>query len=238
MKAVHLVLLYLLSPSLLFATELPLPDKPHLIIEGRGSVTAVPDIVRIQFEVSATEKDLVTAKQLVDGIVGKAIQAARQQKLGDDQISASKIQAAPQHDWSNQNRIYTGEHVSRQVELTLTEADRYNALVEGLLAAGVSRLDSVELDFSQRHALEEKALALALDDANRQAQSISRHMGITLGKIFQISQLTNQAPLAHMAMRAVAEDSGDKAPLTLGKQPLEQWVRIIYLLKQPEQPKP
>ncbi len=229
-KTLLFILLCWLPLHTVFADELPLPNKPHLLIEGHGLIEQVPDIVLIRFDVSATEKNLSLAKQTVDNIIGKAIRAARKQQVKKDDINASKIQASPQYEWRNQSRIYTGERVSRQVEIKLLDADRYNALVEALLAAGVTRLQPVQLDFSDRKNLEAKALTLALDDARQQAETIARHIGTPLGNVFQVTPITHQAGIPHMAMGLRAEKSSDEAELKPGKQPLEQRVRVIYLL--------
>ena len=65
MKLRLFVLTCLLSlhPSFAAATQLlPLPDKPHLLIEGKGVIEQVPDLIYIRFDVSATAGSLSKAK--------------------------------------------------------------------------------------------------------------------------------------------------------------------------------
>ncbi|MEE8057223.1 MAG: SIMPL domain-containing protein [Pseudomonadales bacterium] len=229
MKCRDLIVVFLLPLHVVFAGELP--DKPHLIIEGYGMVEQIPDRVIIRFEVSATAETLSLAKQAVDKTIDRAIKAAQTQQVKDENISASKIQALPQFEWRNQNRVYKGERVNRQVEVKLLEVDRYNDLVEALLAAGVNRLQPVQLDFSQRKSLEAKALTLALDNAQHQADIIANHLGASLGTIFQIAPVTQLTAIPRMAMTARAESRKDKSELKLGKQKLERRVRVVYLLE-------
>lgn len=221
--------LTLLAPAL-SARELPLPDQPHLLIEGHGLVEQVPDIVRIRFEVAATAKTLSAAKQEVDRIVALAVSAAKKYRVKPDNINASKIQAAPQYEWRNQQRSYTGERVSRQVAIKLTDSDRYNALVEALLAAGVTSLQPVQLEFSQLNKLEARALVLALDDAKQQAQTITEHLGLSLGTVFQVAPVSQPVTMPRLAMSARAEQADNSAGLKLGKQAVEQRIRVVYLL--------
>lgn len=210
--------------------ELPLPKQAHIIVNGYGATDQIPDLIIIRFEVAATAKNFSLAKQSVDGTITKAINATKKQGVAEDNINASKINASPQYEWQDKDRVYKGERVSRQVEIKLTEANRYNDLVDALLAAGISRLQPVQLDFTLRDELENKALLLALDDAKQKAQSMAEHLGSSIDRVFQIAPLERARFSNRMAM-AVSEDSGnDKSPLKLGKQKLEQKIRVVYLL--------
>lgn len=230
--ALIFILFSLTFSHLGFTDASNLPNKPHLIVNGVGVIEQIPDQIIISFEVSATAKDFSQAKDQVDRIVGKAIKAAKNQQINDEDINASKINASAQYEWNNQTRIYKGEQVSRQVTIKLSEAQRYNDLVEGLLAANITRLQPVQLQFSEQTKLENIAMTKALDDAKQQAETIVGHMGVKLGKIFQISPADNQPMMHRLAMRASDESHQEKAGLELGKQAVEQRVRIIYLLNQ------
>ncbi len=211
------------------AAELPLPDRPHLVVEGRGEVEQVPDRVTLQLEVFATADSFSAAKREVDAIVAKAIEGAKQQGVDRDDIDASKVHASPQYEWNNQKREYKGEQVRRQLAITLNRPDNYNDLVEALLAAGVSRLQNVTFDFSNREALEAKALRKALDHARQQAQVIADQLNTELGAIFQVAPVTDGPVVHHLEMAAARSDT-KSAPLELSKQRVQQQVRVVFLL--------
>jgi uncharacterized protein YggE len=212
------------------AAEFPLPDSPHIIVTGRGQIEQVPDKAIIRFEVSATGNTFSLAKKTVDQIIAQAIKAAKKEHVDEDDINASKINASPQYDWQDKARIYKGERVSRQVEVRLSNIERYNSLVEGLLQSGISRLQPVELDFSDRNVLENRALTLALDDAKKKASAMAEHLGTKIKGIFQIAPLEHHSIVSRMALRASPESSSEEAPLKPGKQIIQQQIRVIYLL--------
>ncbi len=220
----------LLSGPAVAANNYPLPHVPHLVVEGRGVIEETPDTVTVRFEINATAKDLATAKQQVDVIVSNAIKAAKSQRIKDDNINASKIQAFPQYEWQQQTRVYKGERVSRQVSVTLTDSDRYNDLVEALLKAGINRLQSVEMDFSKRKKLEKDALNLALDDAKEQAIAISNRSGAVMTAIYQIVAIEPEHGIQPMMEMTAARSQTDAGGLKLGKQKIEKRVRVVYLL--------
>jgi uncharacterized protein len=231
MKLYSLFFCLLLPFNLAQAVELPLPKQPHIVVEGHGVVEQIPDLIKIHFEVSVTAETLSQAKNEVDKTVGKAIQAAHKQNIEEDQIVASKIQAHPQYDWTKAGRQYKGEKVSRLVQITLTESKRYNALVDALLAAGVNSLQDIKMDFSNRQSLENEAMKLALADAKQQAKSMTAALNNQLAGVFQIASVGQ--PMSRRGWQLESTKMKDSAPsgLKLGKQKVEQRVRVVYLLK-------
>lgn len=213
------------------ATDKAGPDQPHIIAAGLGVIEQVPDLITLRFDVSATADTFSQAKQQVDTIIAKAIKAARRQAVPEAQINASKINASPQYEWRNNQRYYKGEQVNRLVEIKLTDPERYNDLVDGLLSAGISRLQPVQLEFSQRAALEAQALLLALDDARSKAELMAGHLGSSVKGVYQITTAQSQPVMGRLAMSArSSEDAATTAPLALGKQAIEQHVQVIFLL--------
>ena len=211
------------------ATASDLPDKPHIIVHGYGSIEKIPDIIKLQFEVFVTASSLSKAKSSVDKKVHAAISAAIKEGTEKENINASKINAAPQYQWRTKNREYIGERVSRQIEMTITKPETYNDVVNALLAAGIDRLQQPRLDFSNREALEQSALERALDDAKQQAETIANHLDIKIKGVFQIAPVDRPVIRHRMAM-AASDNKQEAAPLKLGNQRIEQRVKIIYLL--------
>jgi uncharacterized protein YggE len=212
------------------AAQLPTPQQPHIVVEGLGEIKKIPDLAIIRFDVVSTATNASTAKQNVDAIVGKAIAAAKHLGVAEAAIKASRINAAAQYDWNNQQRVYKGERVSRQVEMSLQDTDRYNDLIDALLAVGISQMQPPQLTFSDHRQLQHDALKLALEDARDRAQLMAGQLGEQLGRVFQIAPVNHQAGHRSMAMLAQADQGQANASLTLGRQTVEQRVRVVYLL--------
>lgn len=227
-----LLLISLSAPTkLLLAETFPLPDQAHIIANGYGAIEKTPDLVTLRFNVSAKAESLTAAKKIVDNIVAKAIEAATQNSVDEDDIIASKLNAYPQYEWKNSTRRYVGEQVDRLVEIKLTNAKHYNGLVNGLLSTGITRLQPAQLDFSKREKLESKALLIALDNARDKASKMAKHLGAELGSVYQIAPASQNVGMQKLSMRANSESNQSSAPLSVGKQKIEQRVRVVFLLK-------
>ena len=223
---------FLISSHTLAQADLPLPDSPHIVINGYGAVEAVPDMVTLNFQATATADNFKLAKQTVDATVGKVFAAAKAHKVKADDIHAAQINANPQYEWRQNERVYKGEQVSRQLEIKLTDTDRYNDLVNALLETGVQRMTSTNLDFQQRSELEQQAMTRALDNAQQQAKTISKHLGMKIKTIYQIAPQQQRTVMHRLAMSADMEKGpADSIGLVLSKQKIEQQMRVVYLLE-------
>lgn len=226
-----LALLATISFSTEAQTELPLPNQPHVVVNGYGYVEAVPDVVRLRFQVTATAKSFKLAKQSVDAIVGKVFAVAAVQHIPKKQIDAAQISASPQYQWQQKQRIYQGEQVSRQIEITLMNTSRYNDLVNALFDTGIQRLSSVQVDFQQRQTLQQRALIKALDNATQQAKAISQHLAMQIKTVYQVAPRQQRQTMNRLAMSAESKSKSEPIGLVLTKQKLEQHVRVVYLLE-------
>ncbi len=229
MKLFYSLLVFTLAlPAL--AENLPLPPQAHIIVQGNGEIERLPDIIELELVISHTADNYAKAKTQVDAIVSKAIKVALENSITTDDINASKIQATPQYEWRDKEKIYKGERISRQLHLTLNNTERYNSLVDGLLKTGVTRLQQQRFSFSHRAQLEQLALQSALDDAQQQARNIASHMGLKLGSIYQIAPVGHTVFASRKQMQ-VADSSAAGTELKPGKQKIQQQIRVVYLLQ-------
>lgn len=209
-----------------------LPDARHIIVTGQGHVEAVPDIATLHLSVETTDPSLAEAKNRVDTVTGRVIEAARALGIREEDIGASDIHANPQYEWRQGERSYRGERVSRNIRITLRNIDRYGKLVHRVIEAGVSRISHIELDFSDRDKLESQALQKAIVAARRKAGVIAKSFEARLGEVYQIDEAPAPSPPEPYAERLQADttpDGGDS--LKVGKQKIQREIRAVFYLE-------
>lgn len=208
---------------------------PQLSTQAEGYVEAVPDIAVVNVTISHTAKTLAEAKRQVDTIGNGVIRAADLHGIGKDDLQASRIQAAPEYDWSGGQRVLRGQQVSRQFELKLRDIDRYGALVQALADAEVTRIDGIRTEFSKPDQLEEKALQQAIANVRSKASGIAKGFDRKVKDVINISE-SGGAPgpgpyeLRASFAKAQMADAGGEAALTVGKQRIVKSVAATFRL--------
>jgi uncharacterized protein YggE len=231
-----LALLCLLVPCLASADGLP--RDPWIQVGGHGALQVVPDMASVALMIEKTGKDAKTARADVEARAAKVIALARKLGIADKDIDAPSVAVYPEFECVSSslssggctNRL-VGQRVTRSIMLTLRDLDRYSELVDGLFQAGVDDLGNLVPDRSDRAALQQKALALAVADAHDQATGLAKSAGVTLGAVYSISAQGEGGGPRPLMMAAQASRSAGAAPEYLnGKIEISADVQVCYLI--------
>lgn len=224
----------LLSP--LAASADGLPTGPYIEVSGHGEVHVAPDMLKVSMTLEKTSMDAKVARADVEARAAKVLALARKLGLADKDIDAPAVTVEPQYEWHNGSngdgkQVLVGQHVTRSIMLTLRDVSRYGDLVDGLFAAGVTRLDGVAPDTSARDKLQQQALGLAVNAARAKAQALASAAGVDLGAVYRISEEGESRGPRPMMMAAMPRASADAAPEYLnGDIEIDADVQVYYLM--------
>ena len=208
-------------------------DRPQLSASGEGYVEATPDIVVIDLTLSHTAKTLSEAKHQVDEIGNAVIRAARAQGIANDDLQASKIQAAPEYEWQNNQRVLRGQQISRQFQLRLRDVERYGALVQALTDAQVTQINGIRTEFSKQEQLENAALKKAIANVRGKAEMMAEASGSRIAGIANLAESgSGPVPMAYelRAAKTMASDSAGGDNLKIGVQRISKSVNAVFFL--------
>lgn len=225
------VVAFVLSASLpIIALAATLPDAPHVVVAARGEVEAMPDIARLQLQISETSDSAVKAKSAVDQRSAQVLNAVAEQGVPESDIRASQIRVYPDYDWQDGKRVLRGQRVERSVDITLTDLSRYGALLDALVNAGISELGNVSFDLSRREALQAEAVQAAIADANAKAEVLAAGFGRKLAGVYHIDEGAS-APVVYERAMMMDAKVGAQAPMLVGTETVSASLTVVFLLK-------
>lgn len=216
-----------------------LPSSPYIVVSGHGELQVAPDMAYLSLTLVKTEVDAKAARADVEDRSAKVIALARKLGIADKDIDAPAVTIQPQYGYEPRVKgspdeprtlKLIGQRVTRGVVLTLRDLNRYGELVDGLFDIGVTTLDGVTPDRSDRDALQQKARALAVADARATATGLAQSAGVTLGDVYSIAeQGENYGP--RPMMRAASMSGAEQTPEYLnGRIEIGADVTIYYLI--------
>ena len=213
-----------------------LPQAPYIQVSGHGEMHAAPDMLRVSMTLEKVGMDASASRADVEVRAAKVLALARKLGLADKDINAASVSVYPEYEWhagssGGGKQVLTGQHVTRSITLTLRDTARYGELVDGLFAAGVTRLDSVSPDTSARAKLQQQALALAVGDAHAKAEALAAGASVSLGTVYSIAEAGESHGPRPLMMAAASRGAGDAAPEYLnGEIEIDADVQIYYLI--------
>lgn len=166
----------------------PLPDKPHIYVEGSAEIEVAPDQMTITVGLSHTDPDIALAKKEVDARSTILIDACKDMGIDLKDIATTALHVSPAYEYRSGERVPVGTRVYRQVDITLRNLEKYPALMAALIDADISNTVSTRLEVSNEKALSDRALVAAIDDARQRAEGMAKSLGKKLGDAFSVSE--------------------------------------------------
>lgn len=185
-----------LTAALLFSAPTlagtPLPDAPHVVVQGEGLVSVAPDSATVTMLARHRSGDAAEAKRVVDGAVEALLQAAPRFELETDDLTASDISLREEIDYDDDDRRLPPAYVaSREVKARLGDLDKLGAWMDAALAAGFTDIADISFKSSREATLREEARALAVGDAKEKASGLAVAFGGALGPVYSINSLNS-----------------------------------------------
>lgn len=170
----------------------PLPQQPHVYVEGSSTIEIEPDEMSFSLNIMHTSKELADAKSEVDDKSHKLISLCKKLGIKPKDIATSTLRIAPQYKYNDRVRVQTGNQVSRQVDITLRDLSNYAATIKAFIDAEITQTVNTKLLLSDQTSVTDKALANALTDAQQRATVLAKHQNKKLGKVYSISEFNTR----------------------------------------------
>lgn len=213
-----------------FAGEQPAEDQ--IRVSGVGEVDAEPDQIILTVSAYAEEADKATAKKIADAAYQQILDLAKEYSVDDNDIKVQQLSMQPQYEWSDNRRVYRGERVSRMISIVLRDLENLSPLLEGLAQQGVSEVNSMQPGFQDSSALQRKALAQAVADAQGKAAFLAKQVNRSVGSVITITEQSSHSPVFARQEMAMAKSMVmDAPPEMLGTQTIRANVEIVFRLK-------
>jgi uncharacterized protein YggE len=207
---------------------------------GEGKVTAVPDQATVDAGVTAQSATITDGQNKVNKVTNKIITDLKKLGLSDKDIKTTNYSVNP--NYSNEvvpmagpmmaggQQTITGYTVTQNLEIKVKPIDKANKVVDTATADGANLVGGVNFTFSDSlsQSLEQQAVKLAVDEAKIKAQTLANAAGVSLGKIINVVESSNQ-PRPLMAA-GITDKTGQSAPtdITPGENSLTVGVTIYY----------
>lgn len=225
------------------ASASPLPDKPHVYVEGSAKIEVVPDKMEFSVVLSKAAPELAEAKKDVDRRSRELIAVLKKAGIAEKNIATTTLSVSPHTEYKDGKRVPAGTSVSRQVDITLDDLNLYAGVMAALVDADIARTIDTRLVVSSQRKLEDRVQQEAMKDARARAERLAQSQGKKLGEPYSISEFNTRLGERYMLHPArgiegkssskvagmVAEPSPE--PFEPGVMVARAQVYVVYLLK-------
>lgn len=207
-----------------------LPDQPHVVVSGQSEVKAVPDILKISLNLTEVGQEVAVARAVVEKRSQQLIDTLKTFGVAKQDIIAASLEITPHYNWNNKAQIYTGTEVSRKIDVTLRDLEKYDDLIRAIVATNIARINTTRLESSREKELRNAAIQAAIADARQKAELLVAVFPEKLGPVYAI---TAGGP-SHRSRGdyMMAEMSANAAAFEPGEISLSETVQVVFYLVQ------
>lgn len=206
------------------------PNK-HITLTGVGTAMVTPDAVRLMASVTAVAK---TNKEAL-GSASKAASAVRSalkaEGVGAKDIKTSSLTVYPEYSYSQERGSeLIGYRATQSFNVVIRKAENAGAVVEAVVDAGGDyvQINGVSPFLLNGAAATEKAREAAVADAKARANSYTKFLGVTLGSVIFLTEVS--APVYNFPEFGAAKAAADATEIDLGETEVTVTITVRWSL--------
>lgn len=229
MKKIILLVTALIGMNSLQAQEI----TPSVAVVGEGVVKVTPNQVLIKVRVESEGSSAQKVKSDNDKAIDKVLKYTKSMGVKEGDVKTEYINLNKNYDYQTKEYKYVA---NQSISILLKDLSKYSEFIEGLLNAGINRIDGVTFKSTEIEAHNSKARMEAIKDAKKKAEEYASVLGQSVGKALTISEtgsVSTPQPIYRMEMMKAPDSSGggDMETIAVGEMVIEAKVNVTFHLK-------
>lgn len=224
--------------------SIPGGGKSTISVSGAGTVTAEPDMVKMNVTLSHTAATTGEAQEEVSRKVRNILGILKDAGVEDKNIRTASLNFSPEYEWNNGTRSFLGQKAEQTIVFSVYGIQDDPGKVPELLDR-IARVDGVEMrqmtfDIQEKAGLFTQSRELAYQKALAKAEEYAALSGLRVDKALSISEAGNhdvylaQSNLARVSMDSAGGGEYAKESSTVlptGEIEVTTNISVIFLLK-------
>ncbi len=178
-------------------------------VTGTGKVTAKPDIAVADLAITVEKPTAAAAQDEANTKSQAVVDYLKDAGIPEKDIRTSNYNIYPQYDYTDGRSRIRGYQVTQTLEVKIRDLDKANAVLDGVVDAGVNQVNNFRFDIDDPEELKAEARALAIADANQKASQLKQQLGLRLGRIVSFSEDTGGYPQPYFLRSEAGGFGGD-----------------------------
>lgn len=217
------------------------PDTNQMSVTAEGEVFAKPDIATISFGVQTERFDeAVGATKAGTEKMNAVMAKLAELEVEDKDVKTTQYNLNPVYSYGREDGIrdLIGYELYQEATVKIRDLEKIGNIVEAVSSVGANQVGNVSFTIDDQDELKAEARVVAIAKAKEKAEAITETAGISLGKIVNIYESSDYAPMYKneyaYADSGMAVGMGGGAPIpdiASGEMEVTVNVTLVYKIK-------
>ncbi len=215
--------------------QTPEPGSQGITVVGTGAASGSPDVANVSLGVQTQNTAVQQAVRENQSKMNAVINALKTLGIADKDIQTTNYSIYTQQppvvnqpssgSNNNQQPAYV---VNNQVNVTVRDLTKLSNVLDQSISAGANNVNGVSFSVSNPSQLQAEARSKAVDDAKTKAQDLARLLGVNLGNVISVSEVSaNPSPVFAPAQAS----AGASIPIQTGELSVSVTIQVTYGIK-------
>jgi uncharacterized protein YggE len=209
------------------------PAARTIEVTGNGEAHVAPDIAFLNL---AIETHAATAQESAGqnaALAQKVVEALTKKLGGKGKVWTGGYSLYPEYNEPkpNEKPVVTGYRAENSITVRTGEIGMLGALIDTAIGAGANRINYLNFTLRDESQARSQAIALAAKDAQAQAESLAKALGVKLGPIVKATTMAEVRPIPMMRMGAAMMAQGAPTPVQPSEVTVPATVSVTYQIE-------
>ena len=232
--------LMLSSSTPVFADEAKRPEPGVISVSGEGVAAIAPDMAVISLTVLREAETARAALDANNEAMTDVLAAMKAEGIAERDLQTGAFSVQPRWVYPNNKDGQTeepkivGYTVNNTLTVRIRDLSRLGAILDTSVSLGVNQGGDVVFTNDDQDTIRESARLDAIEKAKAKAKAMTEALGVTLGRITQVSENSYSAPPVPMmrAEMAMSAKSADSVPMASGENEYRVTVSVTWEIAQ------
>lgn len=206
-------------------------DARVIRLSSTGEVKVEPNMAMLSVAVSTEAKTASGAVKDNAAKMDTAVKALRAKLSEKDTLQTGQYQLSPIYHYNRDTKqsTLTGYRVTNQINIEYHNLNKLGDLLDGVVAAGINKVDNLRFGHTDSAALKTKALEQAIAQAKVTANVMAKSAGVSIKGIKEIASFDSNPAPVYREMAMASMDSNAAATQVLpGELTITSSVNMVF----------
>ena len=211
-------------------------DNHQITVSGVAKKYVKPDLALVNFAVKTEGKTVAEAMEENTDKMNEVISVLKGLNIAAKDIQTTNFDLSPRYEWNRENEIFpsgkrylVGYEVRQSLQVKVRNLNRLGEVIDKASEAGANQIGSFQLTFDRPEVLEKQVRLQAIQEAQAEARSLARQLGVRLGKVINISfGTTSPQPLFRTLGANSVEEDKASPQIEIGQNLIQVTAHITY----------
>ncbi len=216
-------------------------EPSTVTVSGVGTVSVVPDMVRMSVTLERTAQTTKSAQEAVGRMAAQILEILKGSGIENKDIMTASLRFNPQYEWRNNRSVLVGQRAEQGIDFSVREIEQDTEKVSQIIDR-LTAIDGIvmnQIDFRVADNTENFVLSreLAFEKAMQKAEQYARLSGLKVGRVLSLSEdgTTPAAPLYRSVManemKLEADMAAGSTVLPSGQMEVTTRISATFLLE-------